>query len=216
MNLQGVVGTGPCHAGTKKFGHPSFKVAALVIVFLPCAEIGQLPGDHDFHCHHGELRHDAREFNQRFAELLAVLGIFHANFQRRLCHANGARACLDAGGFKGLHQLLEALALNTAKKIICRNFEPVKGQLVFFHAAVTENLDLTAGHAGGREGGFISAGGLFGQKHRQATIVGGVGVGAGQERHHMGARGMGDPCLVAGDFPALLGPHRAGAQRAKV
>ena len=131
-------------------------------------------------------------------------------------HTNGARAGLDAGGFKGLHQLLETLPLNPAQKVVGIDLEAVKGQLVLFHTAVAQNLNLTAGHAGGRERRLIGAWGFLGQKHRQTPVIGGVGVGAGQQGHHMGAGGMGDPSLVASDFPAYICPHGAGAKRAKV
>ena len=56
---------------------------------------------------------------------------------------------------KGLHQLLEALALFAAKQVLRLDLEAVEGDLVFLHAPVTEHLDLTAAHALGRERGLV-------------------------------------------------------------
>ncbi len=41
-------------------------------------------------------------------------------------------------------------------------------------------------------------------------------VGARQQGHDLRARGVGDPCLVPGDRPALARPHRPRAQRTEV
>ena len=86
------------------------------MVFLPGRVIGKLTRDHDFHRHHRQLARHTRKFDQRFAKLLAVFGVFHRHFQRRLRHTYGAGDGLDAGGFKRLHQLLEPLARHAAQK----------------------------------------------------------------------------------------------------
>jgi hypothetical protein len=61
--------------------------------FSPGAEIGQLPRDHDLDRHHRQLVGDAREFDQRLAELLAVLGILHAT-SSAFCATPMARAAV--------------------------------------------------------------------------------------------------------------------------
>mgnify|MGYP000122514761 CR=1 FL=1 len=101
------------------------------------------------------------------------------------------------------------LALDPAQEIGLGHLEAVERERVLLHAAVAEHLDLAAGHAGGGEGGLVGAGDLLGEEHRQAAPVGGVRVGARQQRHHMGARGVSDPGLVAGDLPDVAVEHGA-------
>ncbi len=217
MDLQTVIGSGPSDAGTQKLGHTGLKIAAVAVVFFPCAEIGQLSGDHDLDRHHRQFVGNAGEVDQGFAELLAVLGVLHRYVQSRLGHTNCAGRCLDAGGFKSLHQLLEAFTFFAAQQIFTFDVEVIKAKLVFFHTAVTQHFDFAAGHPFGGEGGFVGARGLFGQEHRQTAIVGCVGVSARQKGHHMGAGRVSDPCLVAGHFViAVLVFDGAGAQAAKV
>ena len=83
----------------------------------------------------------------RLAELLALQRIAQPQIQRVLRHADGARRRLDARGFEGLHQLLEALAFLAAQQIGGRHFEAVEADLVFLHAAIAEHADLAAAHA---------------------------------------------------------------------
>ena len=140
-----------------------------------------------------------------------------AGVQGGLGDADGTRRGLDPGAFKGLHQLLEALALFAAQQVLTLHVEAVEAQFVFLHAPVAEHLDLTAGHAGGGEGVFLGAGGLFGQEHRQTTVIRALGVRAGQHCHDMGAGSVGDPGLVAGDLViAIRSLHRPGAQAGQV
>ena len=187
------------------------------MVLFPGREIGQLAGDHDFHCHHGQLAGDAGEVDQRLAELLAVDGVLHAHVQRSLGHADGARGGLDAGRFEGFHQLLEAVAFLAPKQVLALDLEVVEAKLVLLHAAIPQHLDLSAGHALGGEGILIRAGGFLGQEHRQALVVVRRRIGACQQGHHMRPRGMGDPGLVAGDaVVAVLVFDGAGPQRPQV
>ena len=180
------------------------------------AEIGQLARNHDFDSHHCEFARDTREVDQRLAELLAVGGVLHPDIKRRRSDSDGPRCCLDASAFEGLHQLLEPFAGLAAQQIVARDVKAVKGQLVFLHAAVAQNLDLAADHAVGGEGLGVGARGLFGQKHRQAFVVGRVRVGACEQGHHMGSGGVGDPRFVARDLPIVAFLNSAGAQRPQV
>jgi hypothetical protein len=84
---------GPGHAGAQQLGHPGLQVAAPVVRPFPKREIGQLPRDHDLDRHHGKLARHAREIDQRLAELLAVLRVLHAAFERD-CATPMARAAV--------------------------------------------------------------------------------------------------------------------------
>ncbi len=112
-----------------------------------------------------------REVDQRFAKLLAVKRILHADIQRRLRHADGAGGGLDAGALEGFHQLLEALAFFAAQQVFALHMEVVEAQLVFLHAAIAQHLDLATGHALGGERIVVCARRLLGQEH--ATARGG-------------------------------------------
>jgi hypothetical protein len=108
------------------------------------AVVGELAGDHDLDRHQRELAVDAREGDQRLAELLAVLGVAQGELERVLRDADGAGGGLDAGALEGLHELLEALALDAAEQVRRRHAEAVEAELVLLHAAVAEHLDLAA------------------------------------------------------------------------
>src|SRR5690606_7595688 len=139
MNLERVVGRRPGDARGKKLGHARLKIAAPSAVLLAGGEIGELAGDQDFHGHHDELAADAREAEDRLAELDAFLSVFEAEFESRLRDADGARRRLDARGFEGLHELLEALALLAAEKIFRLHLEIVEAKLELLHAAIAEH-----------------------------------------------------------------------------
>ena len=112
---------------------------------------------------------------------------------------------------------LKPLPSSPPRRFFTFDFEAVKTELIFLHAAIAEHFDFTAGHAFGWEGVFIRARGLFGEEHGQATVIRCVRIGPGQQGHDMGPCGVGDPGFVAGHFPvAVLGFYRAGAQRAEV
>jgi hypothetical protein len=137
--------------------------------------------------------------------------------ERGLRDADGARGGLDAGAFEGLHELLEALTFLSAQQVLALHLEVVEIDRVFLHAAIAEHLDLAAGNAGVLPGLFVRARRLLGEEHGQAAVIGRVGHGARQNRHHMGPRGMGDPRLVAVQDPvAVVILHRLRAQAAEV
>src|SRR5690606_18869589 len=122
-----------------------------------------------------------------------------AEFERGLRNADSACGGLDAGAFESLHELLEALTFFAAEKVFCLHFEIIKTDFKFLHAAIAEHFDLAAGHALRREGVCIIAARLFCEQHGEALVAWLV-IGAAEKRHHIGAGGMGDPCLVAGDL----------------
>ena len=94
--------------------------------------------------------------DQRLAELHPLPGVAQAELEGALRDADGARRGLDAGRFEGLHQLLEALALDAAEQAVGGHVEAVEGDLVFLHAAIAEHLDLAARHALGAGNGSAS------------------------------------------------------------
>ena len=217
MDLQCVVSGCPCNTGTKQLCHTCFEVAAAAFVLFAGREVGQLARDHDFDRHHCQFGCHTWEVDQRLAELLAILRVFHALIQRGLRDADGAGGGLDAGRFKRLHQLLEAFALFHAQKVLAFDFEVIEIERVFLHAAIAEDFNLATRNAGVLPRRFVGAGGLFGKEHGQSLVVGCVRNSAGQNGHHMSTGGMGDPRLVAVDDPiAIFVFHCLGAQRAKI
>ncbi len=216
MDLQRIVGGRPGDPRADQLGHAGLQIAALVLILAPGGEIGELARAHDLRRHHRQLVGDAREVEDRPAELLAVERVGKADVERRLGDADGAGSGLDTGAFEGCHQLLEALALDSAEQIGGGHAEIVEADLIFLHAAIADHLDFAAAHAGRGEGGVDGAALLGRDQHRQAAIVAGVGIGADQQGHHVGAGRMGDPGLVAADPIFAVGERRARAQRAKV
>src|SRR5690606_19721975 len=91
VNLQGVVGRGPRYAGGEKLGHARLEVAAPPAVLFPRSVIGELARDRDLDGGDGKLAVDTGKGDQGLAELLALLGIAEAEFERVLGDADGAR-----------------------------------------------------------------------------------------------------------------------------
>ena len=120
--------------------------------FGAAGEIGDLARDVDLDRHHRELVGDAREIDQRLAELHALLGVAQPSSNAHCATPTARAAVWMRARFEGLHQLLEALALDAAEQCAGRNLEAVEGDLVFLHAAIAEHLDLAARHALGGEG----------------------------------------------------------------
>ena len=73
VDLQRVIRRRPGHARGQQLGHACFEVAAVAAILLARGEIGELARDHGFGRHHGDLVRDAREIDDRLAELLALL-----------------------------------------------------------------------------------------------------------------------------------------------
>ena len=132
-----------------------------------------------------------------FAELFAVGRVFQAEIKSVLRHANGAGGGLDAGAFKGLHELLEALAFNAAQEIFSLHIKILKADFKFFHAAITQDFDFAAAHAFCRERVVIAAPRLFGEEHGQALVAFFLRNAPYKEGHEIGAHRMGDPGFVA-------------------
>ena len=146
--------------------------------------------------------------------MFAVCGVLHTQIQCALGHTNGAGGGLDARRFEGLHQLLKPFALFSTQQVFAFDMEIVEGQLIFLHPAISQNFYFTAGHSGCGEGHRVGAGGFFGQKHRQAAMVGAVGVCARQKGHNMGAGRVGDPSFIARDAVIIAVFGGAGPQGA--
>jgi hypothetical protein len=103
-----------------------------------------------------------------------------------------------------------------AEQVLRLHFKVFEADFIFLHAAITEHLDFTAGHAFGRERVFVGTARFLGQEHRQALVARLVRVGAGEQRHHVCAHGVGDPGLVAGDLVDITILDGAGAQRGQI
>ena len=216
MDLQRIVGIAPGDARGQQLGHAGLDVAAAVGILLARGEVGELAGDHGLDGHPGDLPGDARKRVQRLGELDAVLGVAQAEFERVLRHADGAGRGLDTGALEGRHELLEALPLFLAQQVSGRHLEPVEADLVFLHAAIAQHPDLAAAHALGGERLGVGAARLLREEHRQALIAGLGGIAARQQGHDIGARGVGDPGLVAVDLIRVALEHGAGAQAGQV
>ena len=159
----------------------------------------------NFRRHHYNFAANALKAENRLAELLPVQRIFEGEIQRALRHAHGARRGLNARAFKGLHELFEARAGLSAQKRGFGNVKVVKAQIIFFHAAIAQNTDLTATEPVYRKVIFLSAAWLFGQKHGKPRMALNIGFGAYQQGHEIGARGMGYPCFGAENAVAVIG-----------
>src|SRR6185312_3962423 len=133
------------------------------------------------------------------AELRALQRVAKSEIHRSQRDADRARRRLNASTLEGLHQLLEALTLFLTEQVLCRYFEAVEADLIFLHAAIAEHTDLAAAHALRWKHFTVGEARLLGEEHRKAAIAGRA-RGAYQKRHHIGARRMRDPCLVAGDL----------------
>src|SRR5262245_54510941 len=62
---------------------------------------------------------------------------------------------------------------------------------------VAQDLDLATRHALGRERIGVGTARLLRQQHGEALVAGLLGVGAHQQRHQVGADGVGDPGLLS-------------------
>src|SRR5690606_18052852 len=94
--------------------------------------------------------------------------------------------------------------------------EAAESDLVPFHAAVAEHLDRAATHAWSGEGILVCPARLGRDEHAETAIAGLVRVGAREQGHHVGARGVGDPGLVAGYAVDIAIANRTGTEAAEV
>ena len=115
MYLYRVISGGPRGAGTQKFCHAGFEVAAFARVFLSGREVGQLANADEFGGHHHKLIGHAGELEDWLTKLYAVERVLKSKFKGDLRYANCAGSRLDAGAFEGCHQMPEALAFLTAQ-----------------------------------------------------------------------------------------------------
>src|SRR5262249_1284358 len=136
VDLEGGVGVRPGDARGEQLRHAGLDVAAAFRILLARGEVGGLARHHGLDRHPGELPRDAREGEKLLAELLALEGVAPTQLKRGLGDAGGARRGLDARRFEGRHELLEALPLETAEKILSLHRETVEAELVLLHAAI--------------------------------------------------------------------------------
>jgi hypothetical protein len=111
----------------------------------------------------------------------------------------------------------EAAAGLVAQQAVGRHLEAVEGDLVLLHAAIAQHLDLAAAHARGGERIGLGAARLGREEHRQPVVARGLGIGTGEQRHHVAARAVRRPGLGAVDAPAAARQaRRARAQAGEV
>src|SRR6478672_5749155 len=113
-------------------------LSAAACVLLARGEISELAGKQDLGRHHHQLVRHARKAHDRLAELDALGAVAQPEVERGLGHADGPSRGLNARRLEGLHQLLEALALDLPKQIGSRNGEAVEGDVELLHAAIAE------------------------------------------------------------------------------
>src|SRR5207244_12200437 len=82
-------------------------------------------------CHHGDLVGNAREADERRAELHALLRIAQRQLHCRLGDPHGAGCSLDARRLESLHQLLESLALEDRKSTRLNSSHQIISYAVF-------------------------------------------------------------------------------------
>ena len=188
----------------------------MIRVLLARRKQRQLPRHHGLDRHPDQLVGDARKRQDRLAELDPLPGVAERRFERAARHADRARRGLDARRLEGRHQLLEAAALDAAEQAVARHREAVERQRVLLHAAVPEHRDLAARQPRHRERLGGAAAGLLGEQDGQTAMARLARIGAAQDGHQVGARGMGDPGLGPGQAIALAITYRAGLQRGEI
>ncbi len=119
-------------------------------------------------------------------------------------------------GLHTRHELLEARTLDRTQERRRRHLELLEGDLVLAHAAVAQHPDLAAAHARRRERVAFAAPRLVGEEQAQAAMSFRLGVGAHQQDHQVGARGVGGPGLGAGHFVVFADPDGTGAHGGQV
>ena len=103
--------------------------------------------------------------------MFAIHSVAIGQIKRRLRHTHGPRGCLNAGAFEGFHQLLKPFAGFPAQKVFPLHLKAIKGQLIFLHTAIAQDLNLTTGHAVTWEGNLFATGCFLGQEHREAFVI---------------------------------------------
>src|SRR5215467_11732326 len=132
--------------------------------------IGQLTRNHDFRRHHDDFVGDARETDDRTAELGTALRVVERLLHGSLRDTNRSRGSLNARRFESLHELFEAEALDSTQQILGLHLEAVEGNFVLLHAAITEHFDLGPAHSLCWKRALVIATRLFGKKHRETAM----------------------------------------------
>ena len=94
----------------------------------------------------------------------------------------------------------------------------IGSKLLFFQLELNkiEDADLAAAHALCREDFLFRTARFFRQEHGKSAIAGTVLIGTDHKRHHVGARRMGDPRLVAIDLVDIAVFHGTGLESRNV
>ena len=215
MDLQRGVGIDPGGARGEQLGHPGLDVAPAAEILGAGGGISQLAGHDDIDMHHRELVRNARKFDDRATELLAIAGVSEPQLERPPRHPDGAGGGLDTRALERLHQLLEPGALTPAQQGVGGRGEAIELERVFAHPAIAQHLDLAAGQASvGERLGFAPA--LLGHQQQRQSGIAHVGGRSRHQRHKIGARGVRDPGFGAVDPPPIGGSGRASREAGHV
>ena len=139
VDLQRIVGRGPCRLRAQKLGQTSFQIAASIGVFLARCEKRQLPCDHRLDGHPGQLLMDTREGVECAAELLALLSIGATEIERIRRDTDSPSCGLNPRALERRHQLFEAFTLDTAQEVVGGHFEAIERKRKFLHATIAED-----------------------------------------------------------------------------
>src|SRR5215510_7078183 len=134
--------------------------------------IGKLTRNHDFRRHHDDFVGDARETDDRTAELNTTLRILKRLLHGGLRDTDRSRGSLNARRFESLHELFEAEAFDPAEQILGLHLEAVEGDFVLLHAAIAEHFNLGSAHSLCWKRALVIATRLFGEKHRETAMPG--------------------------------------------
>ena len=175
----------------------------------------ELPGALDDHGHPPQLRLGELILRDGLLEHHPRLGVGPGLLVGSLHDPHGAGSGLESAVLEALHLVVEAPApTGLLADEVLRGDEPVfEGDLVAVHAAVAERVDRPPGHLAAAILDMLEAMAiaprLLDDEDRQALVVGGARLGAGEYHQHVGPAGEGAPCLYAVDDPTAIG--RGGA-----
>ena len=212
VDLHGVVGGGPGDAGGDQLGHAGLQVAAAALVLgarrrtrpggaRPAARPPSWPA-----CWPPAGSRRSAAPNCRRGQ-----GVVERQVQRVLGHADGAGRGLDAGALEGRHQLDEALALLAAQQVGVRAPRSRRRRSRIPSCRDSRSPPISPPlMPGAGKGSAVGSARLLGQEHRQAPVVLRRRIGADQQGHQVGAGGVGDPGLGAGDLPGRRRRGRRG------
>src|SRR5262249_26086545 len=126
MNLYSCIRVAPGDSCSQQFGHARLDVAPGSGILGSGGRIGQLSGNDLFDRHEGKFVRDARETDQRLAELAPLEGVGQSELQRLAGNADGTGGGLNPRTFKCLHELAKTCPLAATEQALCTDFELIE------------------------------------------------------------------------------------------